>query len=336
MEIAVFTKPEVFVSHRNARLTFEGRRTLVDRVLGEGRPVAHVAKEMGVSRQCGHRWINRFKTEGEAGLHDRSSRPRLSPTRTSAEVEAAVLDARTEHRRGQDWLGPELGVAARTVSRILRRHGVPRLCDCDPLTGEVIRASKTTAIRYERARPGELVHMDVKKIGRIPDGGGWRAHGRQMGKTSAQKKAKIGFDYVHSMVDDHSRFAYTEILDDESAAACAEFFERAVAAFAAAGIDRIEEVMTDNHWSYTKSNALAALLADLGAKHRLIRPHCPWQNGKVERFNRTLQTEWAYRQIFSSNSARAAALAPWLEDYNTHRRHSALGGLPPISRLSPT
>jgi transposase InsO family protein len=291
---------------------------------------------MGVSRQCGHRWINRFMTEGEEGLRDRSSRPRTSPSRTPVEVEAVVLDARAEHRRGQDWLGPELGVPARTVSRILRRHGVARLCDCDPLTGQVIRASKTTAVRYERSRPGELVHMDVKKIGRIPDGGGWRAHGRQMGSTSAQKKARIGFDYVHSMVDDHSRLAYSEVLDDETAATCAAFFTRAVAAFATAGIDHIEEVMTDNHWSYTHSNALAAALAYLGAKHRLIRPHCPWQNGKVERFNRTLQTEWAYRQIFTSNAQRAKALPIWLEDYNTRRRHSALGGLPPISRLSPT
>ena len=258
------------------------------------------------------------------------------PTRTPVEVEDRVLAARREQRRGPDRLGPELGVPARTVSRILARHGVPRLCECDPLTGEVIRASKTTAVRYERSRPGELVHMDVKKIGRIPDGGGWRAHGRQMGSTSARKKAPIGFDYVHSMVDDHSRFAYSEILDDESAPSCAAFFARAVSAFAAAGIDRIEEVMTDNHWSYTKSNALAAHLVDLGAKHRLIRAHCPWQNGKVERFNRTLQTEWAYRQIFTSNTERADALEPWLEDYNTRRRHSALGGLPPITRLSPT
>jgi len=323
------------VSHRNARLTFHGRLILVQRVLDEGRPVAHVAKELGISRQCGHRWINRFHLEGEAGLHDRSSRPRRSPTRTGSDVEAMVLAARFEHRRGQDWLGAELGVPARTVSRILRRHDVPRLCECDPLTGEVIRASKTTAVRYERPRPGELVHMDVKKIGRIPDGGGWRAHGRAVGRTSKQKKAKIGFDYVHSMIDDHSRFAYSEVLDDESAATCAGFFERAVSAFAAAGIDRIAEVMTDNHWSYTKSNALAAHLARLGAKHRLIRPHCPWQNGKVERFNRTLQTEWAYRRIFTSNAERAAALPIWIEHYNTRRRHSALAGLPPISRLSP-
>jgi transposase InsO family protein len=308
---------------------------LVERVLA-GSPVAHVAKAMGVSRQCAHRWLARYDAEGEAGLHDRSSRPHHSPTRTSAEIERQVLEARRVHRRGPDWLAPELGIPARTITRILRRHGVPRLVECDPLTGEMIRASKTTAVRYERARPGELVHMDVKKIGRIPDGGGWRAHGRQMGSTAARKKARIGFDYVHSMVDDHSRYAYSEILPDETAPSCAAFFARAVDAFAAAGIAHINQVMTDNHWSYTRSNDLAAHIAQLEARHITIRPHCPWQNGKVERFNRTLQAEWAYRQVFLSNTERAQALAPWLETYNTRRRHTAIGGLPPISRLSPT
>ena len=323
------------MSHRNARLTFHGRLTLVQRVREQGMPVAHVAKMMGVSRQCAHRWVARFDAEGEAGLADRSSRPHRTPTKTSAKVETAVVAARIEHRRGQDWLGPELGVPARTVSRILRRHQLPRLCDCDPLTGEVIRASKTTAVRYERDRPGELVHMDVKKIGRIPDGGGWRAHGRQIGKTFAQKKARIGYDYVHSVVDDHSRLAYSEILDDETAATTVAFFARALDFFAGHGV-RIEELMTDNAWNYTHSTALAELLDIEGITHRRIKPHCPWQNGKVERFNRTLQTEWAYRQVFVSNDERAKALAPWLEYYNTRRRHSALGGLPPISRLSPT
>ena len=157
------------MAHRNARLTFHGRRLLVERVVVEGQAVAHVAKAMGVSRQCGHRWVTRFKTGGLAALHDRSSRPHSTPTRTSPEIEAAVVAARVEHRRGQDWLGPELGVPARTVSRILRRHDLPYLRELDPLTGVVIRASKTTAVRYERSRPGELTHMDVKKIGRIPD-----------------------------------------------------------------------------------------------------------------------------------------------------------------------
>ena len=247
-----------------------------------------------------------------------------------------MLAARVEHRRGQDWLGPELGVPPRTVSRILRRHDVPRLAVCDPMTGEIIRASKTTAVRYERARPGELVHMDVKKIGRIPDGGGWRAHGRGTANSSAHKKARIGFDYVHSVVDDHSRAAYSEILPDEKAATTAAFFHRAVAHLASLGISRIEAVMTDNAFNYTKSNALAGALHNLGAAHILIRPHCPWQNGKVERFNRTLQTEWAYRQIFLTNDERTAALARWLEHYNTQRRHSSLGGSPPVSRLLPT
>jgi transposase InsO family protein len=324
------------VSHRNARLTVHGRRTLVQRVRGHGRPVAHVAKEMGVSRQCAHRWVARFDAHGEAGLHERSSRPHRMPTRVPAAVEQQVLGLRLAERRGQDWLGPEMGLPARTVSRILRRHRVPYLAECDPLTGEVIRASRTTACRYEREEPGELVHMDVKKIGRIPDGGGWRAHGRQMGSTWAAKKAKIGFDYIHSVVDDHSRLAYSEILPDEKGKTCADFLLRAATYFAAHGITAIRRVLTDNHFSYRHSTAMREAVTALGAKHTFIRPHCPWQNGKVERFNRTLQTEWAYRQVFYSNAERAAALAPWLELYNTRRRHTALGGLPPVSRLSPT
>ena len=258
------------------------------------------------------------------------------PTRTRPEVEAAVLAARLEHRRGQDWLGPELGVPARTVSRILRRHNVPRLAVCDPMTGEVIRASKTTAVRYERERPGELVHMDVKKIGRVPDGGGWRAHGRGVvGRTYQRRVTKIGFDFVHSVVDDHSRLAYSEILADEKATTTAEFFDRALEYLAQYGIT-VGAVMTDNAWNYTRSIALRELLDATAIDHITIKPHCPWQNGKVERFNRTLQAEWAYRHVFTDNAERAAALAPWLNDYNTRRRHSALGGQPPISRLSPT
>jgi transposase InsO family protein len=319
------------VSHRNARLTFHGRRLLVARV-ESGMPVAHVAKAMGISRQCAHRWVARFAAEGEAGLHDRSSRPHSCPTRTAPSVEQAVLAMRRAERRGQDWLGPELGLPARTVSRVLRRHQVPYLRECDPLTGEVIRSSKTTAVRYERDRPGELVHMDVKKVGRIPDGGGWRAHGR----SEEVRSRGIGYDYVHSLVDDHSRLAYSEILPDEKGPTCAGFLTRAAIYFADHGIDCIERVITDNHFSYRRSADVAAVIAELGAKHKFIRPHCPWQNGKVERFNRTLQVEWAYRQVFLTNDARSAALAPWLEHYNTRRRHTALGGLPPVSRLSPT
>jgi transposase InsO family protein len=324
------------VSHRNARLTVHGRLLLVERVCHQRWPVAHAAKAMGISRQCAHRWIARYRTSGEAGLTDRSSRPRRSPTRTPAETEQRVLTLRRTERRGPDWLGPELGLPPRTVSRILRRHQVPRLVECDPLTGQLIRASKATAVRYERDRPGELAHMDVKKIGKIPDGGGWKAHGRQHGQTAAQKKARIGYDYVHSLVDDHSRLAYSEILPDEKGPTCAAFLTRAAGYFADHGIPRIERVITDNHFSYRKSTDMKKAIRALGAVHKFIKPHCPWQNGKVERLNRTLQVEWAYRQVFTSNADRAAALAPWLEYYNTRRRHTALGGLAPISRLSPT
>ena len=273
------------MAHANARLNLHGRRLLVARVIEDGRPVAHVAKELGVSRQCAHRWVARFRVEGEAGLVDRSSRPRRCPRRTPPQVELRVVQLRREQRRGQDWIGAELGIAARTVSAILRRHGVPYLRECDPLTGEVIRASKTTAVRYERAYPGALGHMDVKKVGRIPPGGGWRAHGR----TEKVRGRGIGFDYVHSLVDDHSRLAYSEILPDEKGATCAAFLLRAADYFAAHGITHIEQVMTDNHLSYSRSADVAAAMAALGATHLFIRPHCPWQNGKVERYNRTLQ-----------------------------------------------
>lgn len=322
------------MSHANARLTFHGRLTIVQRVRRQGRPQAHVAKEMGVSRKTVAHWVARHDAEGEAGLRDRSSRPHASPRRTSAQVEERVVALREQQRRGQDWLGPELGVPARTVGRILRRRRVPYLRDLDPTTGQVIRSSKATAVRYERERPGELVHMDVKKIGRIPGGGGWKAHGRGAASITRDRATKVGFDYVHSLVDDHSRLAYSEVLPDEKGATCAAFLARAAGYFAARGIDRIERIMTDNAWAYRWS--LRQVVAALGAKQVFIKPHCPWQNGKVERLNRTLQTEWAYRQVFTSNAQRTAALAPWLEHYNTQRRHSALGGRPPISRLSPT
>jgi transposase InsO family protein len=318
------------VSHRNARLTVHGRLLIVQRHQ-EGWKQAHIAAAMGVSRRCVRTWIDRYAAEGEAGLETRSSRPHTMPTHTSAEVEQKVLAARAEHRDGQDVLGPKIGVPPRTVARILRRHGVAYLRECDPMTGEVIRSSKQTARRYERERPGELVHMDVKKLGKIPDGGGWRAHGRADGNRD--RKVKIGYDYVHSLVDDHSRLAYSEILPDEKGATCAAFLRRAAAYFAARGITRIERVMTDNAWSYRHSNDIKKACADLDATQKFIKPHCPWQNGKVERLNRTLATEWAYRQTFTSNAERAAALAPWLEHYNTVRRHSSLGGKPPISRL---
>ena len=170
---------------------------------------------MGVSRRCVKKWIDRFTTEGLAGLHDRSSRPHHMPSKTPAHVEQQIVEVRQRERRGPEWIGAELGVPARTVSRVLARHGLPRLASLDPITGQVIRASKVTAIRYVGERPGELVHMDVKKLGRIPDGGGWKAHGREMDSTAKRRATPVGFDYVHSLVDDHSRLAYSEVLTDE-------------------------------------------------------------------------------------------------------------------------
>jgi len=289
---------------------------------------------MGVSRKCVKTWIDRYAAEGEAGLRDRSSRPHRMPTRTSARLEQAIVDLRVQQRRGPEWIGAELGVPARTVSRVLARRGVPRLAMLDPITGQVIRASKVTAVRYEHDHPGSLVHMDVKKLGRIPPGGGWRGRGETVTnhQSNTDKKARVGFDYVHSLVDDHSRLAYSEILPDEQGATCAAFLDRALDYFAAHGISRVERLMTDNAFAYRYS--LRAVCEARGnIKQIFIRPHCPWQNGKVERLNRTLLTEWAYRQAFTSNDQRTAALAPWLEHYNTERRHSALGGQPPVSRL---
>jgi transposase InsO family protein len=328
---------EALVSHANARLNLHGRRLLVRRVIGGRRPVAHVAKELGISRQCAHRWLARYRTEGDAGLHERSSRPRSSPRRTSPDVEQRILTFRAEHRCGQDEIGAQLAIAPRTVARVLRRHGVPLLRHCDPLTGDVIRASKTTAVRYERARPGELVHVDVKKIGRIPDGGGWRARAQTTANHQSRvDKKPLGYDFVHSMVDDHSRLAYSEVLPTRRAPPAPAFLARSAAYFAHHGIPRIERVMTDNAFAYRHSLAFRQAATAIGARQTFIKPHCPWQNGKVERLNRTLQTEWAYRQVFTTNADRAAALAPWLDYYNTRRRHHALGGLPPTSRLSPT
>lgn len=325
------------MSHANARLTFHGRCLLVERIVGDRRPVSHVAKELGISRQAAHRWVARFRAEGVSGLHDRSSRPHRMPRRTATVVEEAVITARLELRQGRDRVAEVTGVPPRTVSAILSRHRIPPIAVLDPVTGVVIRASKATEHRYERPTPGDLVHVDVKKLGRIRDGGGWRALGRGVaprshGRRDRPDSTRIGFDYVHAVVDDHSRLAYAEIQPDEKGPTCAAFLARAADFFASHGI-AIREVMTDNARNYTLSRDFQSALADLGARHVLIRPYCPWQNGKVERFNRTMQAEWAYRQPFTSNTERAQALEPWLDHYNNDRNHHGIGGKPPISRV---
>ncbi|MFI1500993.1 IS481 family transposase [Streptomyces platensis] len=311
------------MSHRNARLTVHGRRLLLDRVRS-GRPVAHVAAEMGVSRTTAHKWVRRFTAEGDAGLHDRTSRPHTTPHRTPAADEVRVCQLRTSRKLGPARIGPILGMPVSTVHRVLTRHGLARLAFLDRPTGQVIR-------RYERNRPGELVHVDVKKLGRIPDGGGHKVLGRQAGRAT---RSSMGFDYVHSAVDDHTRLAHSEIHDDEKAATCAAFLGRAAAFFTTVGIDRIERVLTDNAWPYRKSFAWRDALARLGARGKLTRAYRPQTNGKVERFNRTLLDEWAYIRPYTSNTERTTALTDFLHTYNHHRCHTALGGHPPITRVN--
>ena len=324
------------MSHANARLTVHGRLLLVSRVREQGRPIAHVAKEMGISRQCAHRWIARFDAEGVTGLLERSSRPRSSPTRTPPAVEARVVRARQRWREGRDRLAQRTGVPARTVSRILARHQMPPLAALDPVTGALIRSVKMTGHRYERAAPGDLVHVDVKKLGRIPKGGGWRIHGRQVSNQGGAKGRRLGFDYVHAVVDDHSRLAYAEIHPDEKGSTAAGVLLRAADFFAECGI-QIREVISDNAFAYRHSRDFHDAITELGAKQLFIKPHCPWQNGKVERFNRTLQAEWAYSRPWTSNHQRARALDTWLDHYNNDRTHHGIGGKPPISRApSPT
>jgi transposase InsO family protein len=313
------------------RLSPFSRLLLVQRA--QQRPVAHVAAELGVSRQTAYRWVRRYQQHGEAGLLDRSSRPHTHPRRTPPAREAQILALRVANRRGPLWLAAQLGANPSTVGRVLRRHQVPLLRDLDPVTGAQLRATRFSPNRYERAQPGELVHVDVKKLGRIPDGGGWRLHGRAA--NTRVRGAGIGYDFIHVAIDDHSRLAYAEVLADERGPTSAGFLLRAAAFYATHGIG-IQRVMTDNALVYRRSTHWAAALAALGARPRFIRPHCPWTNGKAERFIRTMTSEWAYCQPWHAASERTAALPGWLEHYNTARAHTALGGLPPTSRLSPT
>lgn len=317
------------MSHANARLTPAGRLTMVQRI-GAGRPVAHVAAEMGVSRTTAWRWWRRFQAEGLAGLVDRSSVAHSHPRRTSACAETRVRIARMLTRRGPLTIARLVGVPASTVGRVLTRHHTPLLRECDPLTGQVVRASRRTANRYEHPHPGSLIHVDVKKLGRIPDGGGWRAHGR----SEAVRGRGVGYDFVHAAIDDHSRLAYVEIHHDEKTSTCARFLTNAAAYFADRGITRIERVITDNAFAYRRGTGFAMAVARLGAVQKFIKPHCPWTNGKVERLNRTFATEWAYSRVWTSNADRAAALPTWLEGYNMDRPHLGINGARPIERVN--
>lgn len=308
--------------HANARLTPIGRLTLCLRI-EQGRPVAHVAPEMGISRATGYKWWRRFCEEGVDGLVDRSSRPHRCPHRTAPSVEAQIAELRSTLKLGPARIGYRLGIAPSTVHRVLVRLGLNRLSWLDRPTGQVIR-------RYERERPGELIHVDIKKLGRIPDGGGWKALGRTVGNHNNNKARRIGYGYIHSAVDDHSRLAYSEILGDERKETAAAFWQRARSWFADHGIE-VEEVLTDNGSCY-RSFRFRDVLE--GVVHRRTRPYRPQTNGKVERFNRTMLEEWAYVRTYTSEQERVEAFGPFLHLYNHHRSHTALGGKPPISRVS--
>jgi transposase InsO family protein len=304
------------------------RKLIVACVLAGHRP-GEVAKQMGISRQTVYKWVRRFRADGVTGLADRSSRPHRMPRRISPRLTAAIVAARMRHHAGPVRLAAILGLPASTIGAVLARAGLPRLAEVDRLTGELLRGRRHSERRYEREGPGDLLHVDVKKLGRVPDGGGWRVHGR----SESVRGRGNGWDYVHVAVDDHSRLAYAEVLPDERVASCAAFLRRAVAWLAAHGVT-VRRVLTDNARSYRVGAAWIAACDELAIARRFIRPGRPWTNGKAERFNRTLQTEWAYAQAWTSNEARTAALDGWLELYNTARSHSALGGRPPISRLA--
>jgi len=322
------------VSHANARTNLFARRLIVERVAA-GWPPAHVAEQLGVSRSTVYKWLRRYDEGGDAALADRSSRPIRMPQRTSKRVEQKVLAARRRRKRGPVVLAAELGLNPSTVGRILARHEVPHLSAIDPITGESVRSSRRSANRYEHRTPGSLVHVDVKKLGRIPTGGGWRLHGRDAGVSVANrhKKIRIGYDYVHTAIDDYTRLAYSEVLPDEKDLTCAGFLHRALAWFADHDV-RVRRLLTDNAMVYRRGTNWGWVCVAWQLKRRFIRPGCPWTNGKAERFNRTLLTEWAYARAWASNSLRTRGLDRFLRRYNTQRGHSALDGKPPISRLA--
>lgn len=311
--------------HPNARLTPWGRQRLVERIEA-GEAVGEAARQMGVSRQTASKRVARAR-RGEP-LSDRPSRPARLGRLTAPEDEARVVEARTSLLLAPHALSAVTGVPARTCARIVARVGLPRLADVDRVTGEPRRRGPVTRVRYERERPGELLHVDVKKVARIPDGGGWRARGASEldhGHTSA------GTACLHVAVDDRSRAAYAELLPDERKETCVAFMGRCLGFFEGMGV-AVERVMTDNGPAY-HSRLFNEFLSSGGVRHKYTRPYSPWQNGKVERMNQTLAREWQYVRAWESEASRADALEAFIDHYNWERPHSACGGLPPMSRI---
>jgi transposase InsO family protein len=328
------------VAHRNAPLTELGRLRLARCIVDQGWPEARAAERFQVSRPTAHRWATRYRALGAAGMTDRSSRPQHSPDQTPAPVVRRIVHLRWKQRLGPAQIAPRVGRAPSTVHRILVRCRISRLAHLDRATGQAVR---DPVRRYEHPIPGALVHVDVKQLGNIPAGGGHRFVGRaaggrnsnadhSSGKLSRHRNPLHGHGYIHAAVDDHSRLAYAEIHPDEQGATAAGFLQRATAWFAGRGVT-VQRVLTDNGACY-RSHAWRDTCHDLRISHRRIRPYRPQTNGKVERFNRTLLAEWAYRRLYTSESARRRAFTPWLHWYNHHRPHTALSGHPPITRCT--
>ncbi|AEY85359.1 Integrase [Streptomyces hygroscopicus subsp. jinggangensis 5008] len=287
----------------------------------DGWPLRRAAERFQVSPTTAQRWADRYRQYGEAGMTDRSSRPHVSPRRAPTRTERRIIKVRVLRRWGPARIAGLLRLVPSTVHRVLARYNLVRLIHLDRATGHVIR-------RYERDRPGELVHVDIKKLGNIPDGGGHKVLGRQAGR---KKRSGTGYSYLHTAVDDHSRLAYSEIHADERKETATGFWQRAQAFFSQAGIT-VERVLTDNGSCY-RSRDWRDALAAAGIAHKRTRPYRPQTNGKVERFNRTLLEEWAYARPYRSEQERRDAFPSWLHTYNHHRGHTALKGQPPASRV---
>lgn len=329
------------MTHANATLTPAGRLRLAQLVVDKGWPYARAAERFSVSITTVRRWVLRYRELGRAGMVDRSSRPHRSPNQLPQRTERRIVKLRVTRRWGPARIAYHLGHSPSTVHQVLRRYGCPRLKWTDPATGARIKTSSRDKHRYEHAAAGDLIHVDIKKLGRIPDGGGWRMAGRGSAADrragSARDRAaragaspSRGYMYLHHAVDDHSRLAYSEILGDERKETAAAFWKRAKKFFAAHGIT-VKAVLTDNGACY-RSRLWAKTLGKR-IKHRRTRPYRPQTNGKVERFNRTLLEEWAYACAYLSEADRAAAYPGWLHHYNHHRGHTSLKGKSPIDRV---
>lgn len=302
------------MAHPRSRLTQFGRLLLVQRVREMKWSVPRAAESAGVSRMTVYKWLRRFDAEGLSGLGDRSSRPHLSPRTTAPDLAAAVLDVRRRLRWGPHQIAPMLDMPRSTVYSVLKRAGESRLSDGDRVTG--IR------IRYVRDHPGELVHLDVKKLGRIPDGGGHAVLG-----NSARVRRGGGWEYYHVAVDDCSRVAFAQIREADDGPSAAEFMLATALHFRALGV-HIERVMTDRAYAYMNSKRFKAALDEIGAKHKPTRPFRPQTNGKAEAFIKTSLREWAYAQLYNSNQERRDALPTWLDYYSNHRNHTELRATP--------